>query len=117
MIEALIPTPFEGDSSGDSRISDVLIVADPMEFAMPIPLRTDFDAATLRREAKRAKDAGQARRLLALASIYDGANRTEAAKIGGVTLQIVRDWVLKFNGHGPSGLIAGRRQSDAAADG
>jgi transposase len=79
-----------------------------MEFAMPIPLRTDFDAATLRREAKRAKDAGQARRLLALASIYDGANRTEAAKIGGVTLQIVRDWVLKFNGHGPSGLIAGK---------
>ncbi len=34
-----------------------------------------------------------------------GATRTEAAKIGGVTLQIVRDWVLKFNAHGPDGLI------------
>ena len=79
-----------------------------MAFAMPIPLRTDFDAATVRREAQRAKDAGQARRLLALASIYDGATRTEAAKIGGVTLQIVRDWVLKFNDRGPSGLIAGK---------
>ena len=33
------------------------------------------------------------------------AGRTEAAKIGGVTLQIVRDWVLKFNAHGPDGLI------------
>jgi transposase len=77
-----------------------------MEFAMPIALRTDFDAAGLRREAKRAKDAGQARRLLALAAIYEGAARTEAAKIGGVTLQIVRDRVLKFNAHGPSGLIA-----------
>ena len=28
-----------------------------------------------------------------------------AAKIGGVTLQIVRDWVMKFNAHGPEGLI------------
>ena len=55
--------------------------------------------------AKRSKDGPQARRLLALAAIYDGATRTEAAKIGGVTLQIVRDWVVKFNAHGPDGLI------------
>jgi transposase len=75
---------------------------------MPIAVRTDFDASTLRREARRAKDVGQARRLLALAAIYDGAKRTEAAAIGGVTLQIVRDWVLKFNAHGPAGLIAGK---------
>jgi transposase len=40
-----------------------------------------------------------------LAAIYEGARRTEAAKIGGVTLQIVRDWVVKFNAHGPDGLI------------
>jgi transposase len=44
--------------------------------------------------AKRTKDGSQARRLLALAAIYDGATRTEAAKIGGVGLQIIRDWVL-----------------------
>jgi len=75
---------------------------------MPIPLRDDFDAAEVRREAKKSKDGGQARRLLALAAIYDGSTRREAAKIGGVTLQIVRDWVLKFNAHGPSGLIAGK---------
>jgi transposase len=43
--------------------------------------------------------------LLALAAIYDGATRTEAAKIGGVGLQVIRDWVLKFNAHGPDGLI------------
>jgi transposase len=43
--------------------------------------------------------------LLALAAIYDGASRTEAARIGGVTLQIVRDWAVKFNAHGPDGLI------------
>ena len=55
--------------------------------------------------ARRSKNAAQARRLLALAAIYDGATRTEAARVGGVTLQIVRDWVVKFNDAGPDGLI------------
>src|SRR5687767_14753895 len=72
---------------------------------MPIPLRSDFDAAQLRGVARRTKDAPQARRLLTLAAIYEGATRTQAAAIGGVTLQIVRDWVVKFNAHGPDGLI------------
>ena len=72
---------------------------------MPIPLRTDFDAEMVRAAAKRSKDGPQARRLLALAAIYEGGSRTEGAKIGGVTLQIVRDWVLKFNAHGPDRLI------------
>jgi transposase len=72
---------------------------------MPIPLRADFDARMVRAAARRSKDGPQARRLLARAAIYDGASRTEAAKIGGVTLQIVRDWVMKFNAHGPEGLI------------
>lgn len=75
---------------------------------MPIPLRTDFDAATLRAEARRTKHAGQARRLLSLAAVYEGVTRTEAARIGGVTLQIVRDWVIKFNALGPAGLIDGK---------
>ena len=44
-----------------------------------------------------SKDGPQARRLLALAAIYDGATRTEVAKIGGVGLQIIRDWVLRDN--------------------
>lgn len=70
-----------------------------------IGLRKDFDATTLRALARGSKDGPQARRLLALAAIYDGATRSEAAKIGGVTLQIVRDWVLRFNEHGPDGLL------------
>jgi len=74
-------------------------------FAMPIPLRQDFEAPQLRLAARRTKDGPQARRLLALAAIYEGATRSEAARIGGVTLQIVRDWVLKFNAQGPQGLI------------
>ncbi len=72
---------------------------------MPIPLRADYDAEMVRTAAKRSKDGPQARRLLALAAIYEGATRTEAAKIGGVTLQIVRDWVMKFNAHGAEGLL------------
>ena len=72
---------------------------------MPVPLREDFDAPALRAGARRSKNAAQARRLLALAAIYDGTSRTEAAGIGGVTLQIVRDWVLRFDAHGPDGLV------------
>jgi Winged helix-turn helix len=72
---------------------------------MPIALRGDYDAEMVRAAARRSKDGPQARRLLALAAVYEGARRTEAAKIGGVTLQIIRDWVLKFNAHGPEGLI------------
>lgn len=76
--------------------------------APAIPLRDDFDGPALRRLARATKNAAQARRLLALAEIYDGGSRTDAARIGGITLQIVRDWVLRFNARGPDGLINGK---------
>ena len=75
---------------------------------MAIALRNDFDASRVRRTARESKDASQVRRLLALAAIYDGVARTEAAKIGGVGLQIIRDWVLHFNERGPDGLLNGK---------
>src|SRR4051812_50151299 len=68
-------------------------------------LRADFTASDLRLAARRARSASQARRLLALATIYEGATRGEAAKVGGGTLQIVRDWALRFNAEGPAGLM------------
>src|SRR6201981_4006741 len=74
----------------------------------PTPLRQDFDASQLRGLARKTKDGPQARRLLALAAIYNGATRTEAAKIGGVGLQIIRDWALRFNARGPDGLLDGK---------
>lgn len=65
-----------------------------------IGLRDDFDGLALRRLARGSKIANQARRLLALAEIYEGGRRTGAARIGGVGLQIVRDWVVRFNARG-----------------
>src|SRR5215207_1673313 len=76
--------------------------------SIPIALRTDFDAAGLRREAKVTKDAAQGRRLLALAEIYNGGTRTDAARIGGVGLQTIRDWGLAFTREGPAGLVDGK---------
>lgn len=73
-----------------------------------IALRDDFDGQQLRRLAKASKDASQIRRLLALAEIYDGGRRTDAARVGAVGLQVIRDWVLRFNAKGPEGLIDGK---------
>lgn len=73
-----------------------------------IALRDDFNGSDLRRLARLSRDAGQSRRLLALAEIYDGGRRKGAARIGDVGLQVVRDWVLRFNVKGPDGLIDGK---------
>lgn len=70
-----------------------------------IALRDDFDADILRDLAVKSKDADQARRLLALAVIYDGMDREDAARLGGMDRQTLRDWVHRFNQQGPDGLI------------
>ena len=73
-----------------------------------VGLRGDYDGTALRRLARASKSANQARRLSALAEIYDGASRTAAARNGGVGLQIVRDWVERFNDRDPDGLLDGK---------
>ena len=70
-----------------------------------VPMRVDYTADEVRRFARRAKDAAQARRLLAIAAVLDGASREEAAKIGGMDRETLRDWVIRFNEQGPDGLI------------
>lgn len=72
--------------------------------AAAVRVRTDHTPDDLRLFARRCGDPGQVRRLLAIALILDGGSRSNAAKIAGVTLQIVRDWVLRFNADGPDGL-------------
>jgi len=76
--------------------------------ASAIGLRLDYDGTELGRLARVSRDARQVRRLLALAAIYEGGTRGEAARIGGVGLQTVRDWVVCFNVEGPEGLIDGK---------
>src|SRR5215213_5546991 len=74
--------------------------------AMPaaVRLRTDFSASELRRLAATTKNANQSRRLLSIAAVLDGMSRTDAARIGGMDRQTLRDWVHRFNERGPDGL-------------
>ena len=73
--------------------------------ASAVGLRADYSAAELRRLAAVTKNANQSRRLLSLAAVVDGMNRTEAARIGGMGRQTLRDWVHRFNVHGAEGLL------------
>ena len=70
----------------------------------PIKMRTDYSAPQLRVLAKSAKTNSQSRRLLSLAAVLDGMNRTDAARIGGMDRQTLQDWVHRFNQLGPDGL-------------
>src|SRR5271156_915777 len=70
-----------------------------------VRLRSDFDALRVRQLAKSAGDADQARRLLAIAAVYDGMSREEAARLAGMDRQTLRDWVHRFNQEGADGLV------------
>ena len=73
--------------------------------SLPVALNIEFTAADLRVLAKKSKDTNQARRLLSLAAVRDGMNRTEAARMGGMDRQTLRDWVHRFNASGVDGLL------------
>ena len=70
-----------------------------------VAVRTDYSSKELRGLASRVKNAGQARRLLAIAAVLDGSSREASAKVGGMDRQTLRDWVIRFNEQGPEGLI------------
>ena len=69
-----------------------------------VKMRGDYSAAELRRLAREAKDVNQSRRLLSLAAVLDGMSRADAARVGGMDRQTLRDWVHRFNEAGPEGL-------------
>lgn len=69
-----------------------------------VSFRADFDGEWLRLLARQTKDASHARRLMALASIYDGGSRSDVARLGSAPLQFVRDWVVRVNARGLDGL-------------
>ncbi len=66
--------------------------------------RTDLSAEALRGAGRRTKDSDQARRLLALAMVLDGASRMAAARAVGMDRQTLRDWVHRYNAEGVAGL-------------
>lgn len=70
-----------------------------------VKLRDDYSASELRRLARASKDVRQSSRLLSIAAVLDGMNRTDAARIGGMDRQTLRDWVHRFNTAGPDGLL------------
>lgn len=70
-----------------------------------VRLRQEYSSKELRRLASRSKDASQSRRLLSLAAVLDGMSRADAARIGGMDRQTLRDWVHRFNQAGPDGLF------------
>ena len=74
--------------------------------ASAVDLRADYSAAELRRLAAVTKNASQSRRLLSLAGVLDGMNRTEAARIGGMDRQTLqRAWPRGSSGQ----LVQGSR--------
>ena len=71
----------------------------------PIALREDYGSASVHRLASSCDNADQARRLLSIAAVYDGMSRTNAARVGGMDRQTLRDWIHRFNEDGPAGLV------------
>lgn len=70
-----------------------------------VKLRDDYSADDLRRLARLSKDVRQSSRLLSIAAVVDGMRRADAARIGGMDRQTLRDWVHRFNEAGPAGLV------------
>jgi transposase len=73
--------------------------------ASAVSLRGDYTSSELRGLAAATKNANQSRRLLSLAAVLEGMSRAAAARIGGMDRQTLRDWVHRFNEHGPEGLL------------
>ena len=109
MLDPLIPTRRLGDFAGlpnrrwrNSRWQ----TEGCLPWAKQCRLGRIYTASEVRRFARRAKDGAQARRLLALAAVLDGASREEAAKYRrDGSARRLRAWVIRYNEQGPDGLI------------
>ena len=66
--------------------------------------RLDLSTVDLRSAAKRTKDVAAARRMLCLAMVLEGSDRTTAAETCGMDRQTLRDWVHRYNAGGLAGL-------------
>jgi transposase len=69
-----------------------------------LTIRGDRTPVVLRKLAKAEASPRVARRLLAIANALSGMSRKEAAEAAGMDRQTLRDWVIRYNTHGPDGL-------------
>jgi len=69
-----------------------------------IEVRKDMTAAVLRRKARSEKNGRVAARMLGIANILDGMDRTIAARSAGMDRQTLCDWVHRYNKEGLAGL-------------
>ncbi len=67
--------------------------------------------------ASRARDAKASRRMLAIALVLDGADRTTAAQSCGMDRQTLRDWVHRYNAEGAEGAEGTEGLSDRRRSG
>jgi len=77
-----------------------------------VEIKLSHTPSELRRLAASTRDANQSRRLLSIAAVLDGMSRADAAKIGGMDRQTLRDWAHRFNAHGPAGLKDNRHRGN-----
>jgi hypothetical protein len=70
----------------------------------------DFDGAVIRDGDVAPLGCGgeRCRPGSAIVAVYDGMSREDAARIGGMDRQTLRDWLHRFNRHGVEGLIDGQ---------
>ena len=66
--------------------------------------RTDRTSGELRAVSAKCRDGAQVRRLLAIAMVFEGTPRTEAAACNGMDRQTLRDWVHRYNEGGVDAL-------------
>ena len=66
--------------------------------------RLELTATDLRKSAGKSRDAKASRRMLALALVLEGVDRTRAAESCGMDRQTLRDWVHRYNAEGLAGL-------------
>ncbi|KQV36318.1 MULTISPECIES: hypothetical protein [unclassified Rhizobium] len=94
----------------DSIFGQIMNQNGGRDFAMgtAVTIRQNYTADDLRRLSRRSCGADWARRLLALSVIYESGSRGQAAYIGGVGLQIIHDWVERFNLRGFGRSIVSR---------
>ncbi len=70
--------------------------------------RKDHSAEELRGLSSRCPEGAQVRRILAIAMVLEGWDRTEAAEFNGMDRQTLRDWVHRYNKGGVDGLKSRR---------